>query len=312
MSRRNAFLSSPKLWASIAALAGRTPGRNLVAVPYVGAGASKQLKLRRGDVLLTALTKHNCRTGAVCPAELRAFRDRGVRLYQQADLHAKVYLLGSNLVVTSANLSGPARDLLDEVGVLSTERNWVRDARAWFRARLTQPVTPKWLEECERVYRPPRVPRLGLRSQKGAQAPAMRVWLMYLTTIDPPEDEKDIRDAGETVARQRKAARTTIEWIRFTGTHRFLDRVSDGDAIVQVWKEDAAAALQVYPSARLLHHRTKRGRGRRVVYCLSKNRRIVGLYAGTRSRRRAHRRDCGSDYLGSYGKFAEPEVSEHS
>jgi len=266
MSQGKTFLSSPRLWTTIAALAGRTPGHNLVAVPYVGAGASKQLKLRRGDILLSALTKPNCRVGAVCPAELRAFGDRGVRLYQQADLHAKVYLLGDTLIVTSANLSGAARDHLDEVGVLSTERNWVREAKAWFRARLTQPVTPKWLEECERVYRPPRRPAMGRRSRNGAKAPAMRVWMMHLSSIDPPEDEEDLRNAGEAVARQRKAARATVEWIRFTGTPRFLDRMSDGDVIVQVWKEDARAAVEVYPLVRLLHRRTRRGRRGRVVY----------------------------------------------
>ncbi len=266
MSPRKGFLNSPQLWTTIAALARRSRGRNLVGVPYVGAGASKQLKLRRGDILLSALTKRNCRTGSVCPAELRAFRDRGVRLYQQADLHAKVYLLGSALIVTSANLSGAARDLLDEVGVLTTERHWIREAKAWFRARLTQPVTPKWLEQCERVYRPPRGPLVGRRSQNGVGTPAMRVWLMNLSPIDPPEDEEGIRRAGEAVARQRKAPRATVEWIRFKGTHRFLDRLSDGDVIVQVWKEDGGAGVEVYPSARLLHRRTRRGRRGRVVY----------------------------------------------
>jgi hypothetical protein len=202
----------------------------------------------------------------VCPAELRAFRDRGVRLYQQADLHAKVYLLGGALIVTSANLSGAAWGLLDEVGVLSSERDWMREARAWFRARLTQPVTPKWLEECERVYRPPHRPPVGRRLRSSAKAPTMRVWLMNLSSIDPPEDEEGIRNAGEAVARQRKGPRATIEWIRFTGKPRFLDRLSDGDVIVQVWKDDGGATEEVYPSARLLHHRTGRGRRGRVVY----------------------------------------------
>lgn len=266
MSERRAFLSSPRLWTTISSLAGKAAGRNWVAVPYVGPGAANQLRLRRGDVLLSALTKQNCRTGAVCPAALRAFRDRGVRLYQQADLHAKVYLLGSTLIVTSANLSGAARDALDEAGAVSTERKCVQDARAWFRVRLTQPVTPKWLEECERVYRPPRGPRGGRKPQPGAKTPAMRVWLMRLSSVDPPANEQDIRDAGEAVARERKAPGTTIEWIRFAGTPQFLARLSDGDAIVQVWKEDGRAEVEVCASARLLHHRTRRGRTRRFVY----------------------------------------------
>src|SRR4030095_3192839 len=105
MNQRQVFLSSPLLWTTIAALCARNRGRNLVAAPYVGAGASRLLKLGRGDVLLSALTKPNCRSGAVCPAELKALQERGVRLYQQADLHAKVYLLGKTLIVASANLS---------------------------------------------------------------------------------------------------------------------------------------------------------------------------------------------------------------
>src|SRR5215469_6276114 len=161
MAKRKAFLTSRQLWSTIGDLARRSRGHNLVAVPYVGAGASKQLNLRRGDVLLCALTKGNSRAGAICPAELRMFGNRGVRLYQQADLHAKVYLLGGTLIVTSANLSGAARDILDEVGIISTDREWVREGKAWFHARLTQPITPHWLKECEQAYRPPRVPLLG-------------------------------------------------------------------------------------------------------------------------------------------------------
>ena len=237
-----------------------------MAVPYVGARASKQLNLRRGDILLCALTKANCRAGAVCPAELRVFQDRGVRLYQQADLHAKVYLLNRTLIVTSANLSGAARDVLDEIGVVSTDRDWVREVKAWFRARLTQPVTPEWLKECEQVYRPPRGPLLGPKSRNGPKTPAMRVWLMNLSSIDPPADEQAIRKTGETIAKQRKTPRSTVEWLRFAGKPQFLERLSDGDAIVQIWKDGSRSALNVYPSARLLHYRMSRGRRGRVAY----------------------------------------------
>lgn len=267
MNQRQVFLSTPGLWARIAALARRNRGRNLVAVPYVSAGASKLLKLGRGDVLLSALTKANSRSGAVCPAELRKLSERGVHLYQQADLHAKVYLLGRTLIVCSANLSGPSRDRLDETGVLSTERSCVREARAWFRARLTQPVMPKWLKECERVYRPPRNPVGGRGSRNGPDVPAMRVWLMHVSPIDPPDEEATTRKAGEAIARQRKTRGTSLEWLRFTGRPRFLDRASDGDAIVQVWEEARGQGLEVYPLARLLHHRMGRsGQKGRVVY----------------------------------------------
>ncbi len=267
MSQRQVFLSSPGLWNTIVALAGRSRGRNLVAVPYVSAGASKLLKLGRGDVLLSALTKANCRSGAVCPAELTTFREQGVRLYQQADLHAKVYLLGKTLIVSSANLSGPSRDRLDETGVLSTERSCIREAMAWFRARLTQPVMPKWLKECERVYRPPRNPMGGRRSRSGPDVPAMRVWLMRLSSIDPPEEEAAIRKAGEAIARERKTRGTSLEWLRFTGQPRFLDRASDGDAIVQVWEKTPGRGLEVYPLATLLHRRIGRtGQKGHVVY----------------------------------------------
>lgn len=267
MNQRQVFLSTPSLWTTIAAPARRNRGRNLVAVPYVSAGARKLLKLGRGDVLLSALTKANCQSGAMCPSELRTFRDQGVRLYQQADLHAKVYLLGRTLIVCSANLSGPSRDRLDETGVLSTERSCVREAMAWFRARLIQPVMPKWLKECERVYRPPRNPVGGRRSRNGPDLPAMRIWLMRVSPIDPPDEEAAIRKAGEAIARQRKTRGTSVEWLRFTGRPRFLDRASDGDAIVQVWEGGRGQGLEVYPLARLLHHRMGRlGQKGRVVY----------------------------------------------
>jgi hypothetical protein len=264
MNQRQVFLSSPLLWTTIAALAARNRGRNLVAAPYVGAGASRLLKLGRGDVLLSAVTKPNCRSGAVCPAELKALQERGVRLYQQADLHAKVYLLGKTLIVASANLS---RDRLDETGVLSTERSCLRDAMVWFRARLTQPVMSQWLEECARVYRPPRNPMGGRRARNRPDVPAERVWLMRLSPIDPPEEEASIRKAGEAIAKQRKTRGSSVQWLRFAGRPQFLDRVSDGDVVIQVWEENRGKGLEVYPLAKLLYHRVGRPRRNgRVVY----------------------------------------------
>src|SRR4051812_20385958 len=88
------FVASADLWPSVKKLAGLCRGPRTIVSAYLGSAASRILPLRRGDVLLCALSLGNCRAGNVYPSEIRALLRRGVKVYAQANLHAKVYVFG--------------------------------------------------------------------------------------------------------------------------------------------------------------------------------------------------------------------------
>jgi hypothetical protein len=115
------FLDRYDLWGTLRGLARRTKRPRYVAVPYLGRDGAALLSLSRGDVLICALTEQNSKNGSVCPAEIAALQRRGVRVYLQPDLHAKIYLFGKTSIVGSPNLSKTSRDYLDEAALMTTD-----------------------------------------------------------------------------------------------------------------------------------------------------------------------------------------------
>jgi len=267
--RQPRLLESDDLWTSLRRLARGTSGRRLVAVPFVGQGGSRLLSLRRGDALLCALTKAHCRSGSVCPAELRILRRRGVKLYQQPNLHAKVFLFGRLAIVGSPNLSLNSRDGLDEAAALVTDSRFVRGVRQWFKGRLTEGISPGWLRECERAYRPPHTARRREGRKDQRVFVGRRVWIVGVKMMDFPEDEASAYRAGESAARRRLSREqgADIESIRWTRADGFPQRMEEGDLMIQVFDDGNGTRRRVHPAGKLLTiKRTRSSRGAVVHY----------------------------------------------
>jgi hypothetical protein len=266
------FLYGSNLWLTIKNLAQKTKRRILIAAPYIGQDSARILPLRKGDVLLCALTKFNSKTGAVCPVEIEKLQKRGVAVYLRASLHAKIYLLGSAAIVCSANLSrNSAR--LDEAGILIRDRKIVKGIREWFDARLGEPVTPNWLEECKKAYRPPKSifglsPVRKNQKQKIAQ---QKMWLIGTRPIEFPADEKVAQQKGYQEAREHLSRPRIyyVESIRMIGETRFSRQARQEDTIVQIWGESNKTKLtdEVYPHGKLLNKKVTRNKlGNKVTY----------------------------------------------
>lgn len=273
-----AFLDREQLWTTLQQRARIGKGKNLVAVPYVGTGAAKLLPLGAGDVLLCALTEGNCRNGSVNPDELYALRKRGVRLFIRADLHAKVYLLGTRLIVGSANLSVNSRDALDEAGLHTSDKSVVKRARTWFAERMAEPVTPAWLAYCKKIHRPAKAPgRERARKNASSLPRARRVWLLRAEYWDAfPESELAAVESASRVAARRLEdhKQYEVDHIRFTGKSRFLDLIQQGDVLIAVCDN------KVYPHGRVLGiKRTKtpnQGLATHIFYEAPKNPETIG------------------------------------
>jgi phosphatidylserine/phosphatidylglycerophosphate/cardiolipin synthase-like enzyme len=220
------FLSSAELWPTLKGLARGSREQRVAVTAYLGTGASKMLPLRDGDVLLCALSLANSRAGNVNPAEIRALMNRGVKVYSQADLHAKVYLLGDCAVVCSANMSAHSEQRLDEAGAVIRGRA-VHEIRRWVNQRLGSPVQPLFLIKCEKVYRPPRFDgaaptKRGENSQNARDLD--RLWLVQTdATEDYPEEELKAATAGVIAAQKRleRPRLDEIDSVRWTGNDLF-------------------------------------------------------------------------------------------
>jgi hypothetical protein len=261
------FLTQECLWPTLKELAEGCQQRKMVAVPYIGKDGAKPLKLNEGDVLICALTEANARKGLVCPDEIARLRRKGVRVYIQDHLHAKVYLIGRAAVVCSANLSQSSINNLDEAGLLITDQKVTPSIRAWFKERMGQEVTPEWLEYCKGVYKPPKIEG---ESSNGRKPNGVRTgtWLIRVGDEDYPEDEASAYEAGYREAKKRLSRGKVfkIEDIRWTDhSGNFPKMARRGDLIIQIY-ERSGGQVVVCPHGKLLGKKSLTRNGRPITY----------------------------------------------
>jgi hypothetical protein len=230
------FLGSDDTWKTLRSISRHRNCPLYVATPFLGDGAGKLLHLKRGDVLVVALTIANSRNGSVCPKEIARLQAKGVKVFLSPVLHAKVLLCGRKVVVGSANLSQTSFRVLDEAAIITTNPTVVKHSRAWFQQRILEEVSPKWLAACAKEWHPPRG-GFGLRGGKSPRPAGSTLWLMGLSfSEDYPEDELAVEQKGAAEAKRQLSDPSTFkeQSIRWTGRDAFLGQIRKGDRVVQI------------------------------------------------------------------------------
>jgi hypothetical protein len=261
------FLDSKNLWQELKTISRERDCPLYVAVPYLGPGAGKLLHLKRGDVLVVALTVENSRNGSVSPAEIEQLQKKGVDVFLARYIHAKVVLCGRKAVVSSANLSKHSSDKLDEAGLLTTDAKVIKQIDYWFQERMGQRVGPAFLRDCAKAYRPPKA-GMG-RTTKGRIARAASgVWLLNVQLLEQfPEDETAVAERGITQAEKglSDATKFKVFPIRWPGKERFLGRIQKGDSVIQINTQTAFPYVEE-PVQLIGIRKTKSRRGIPVTY----------------------------------------------
>jgi hypothetical protein len=267
------------LWVRLRGLCARR-GPRLVAVPFVGQGASKRLCLRAGDLLVTRCDLGAVRAGLTDPKEIVKYISAGVEVHSAAALHAKVFVLGRAAIVGSSNVSSASETQLIEAGIESDDPRVVRACSGFVRELRGDVVG---LEEAKRLvasYRPPRGTggpkqrRPRTRLEPG-QTP---LWALGLTRCDYEDEDSRQSTAAEADARQRMSSRRTFRLDEFLWTGRVPFRVRDR---VIMCTEESRNKILVDPPARVLAVRAYKSRGR--------HRAIVWVELRTGLRRRSAR-----------------------
>jgi hypothetical protein len=256
------FLANEDTWHQLKAISRNRNHPLYVAVPFLGSGGGKLVHLKRGDVLVVALTLANARNGTVCPAEIQRLQSKGVRVFLWDRLHAKVLLCGGKAIVGSANLSHGSVARLDEAAILTTDSSVVKYVRAWFKQRMSELITPKWLDVCAGVYKPPKS-SFGPRVMSTKHATEEALWLLGVQPTKYPEDEAGVVESGTAQAKRRLSdpQNSKVESIRFPGDDRFRE----GDKVIQIMR--TANSHYVEELAKLIRiRRSKSRRGTAVAY----------------------------------------------
>lgn len=258
------------LWSRLTALAQRSNGA-FVAVPYFSTGASKLLPLKKGSTLVVRFDREAVSCGQVNPKEVIQLIKAGVEVHACANLHAKIFLFGSTVIVGSANVSSSSANSLIEAGVEVKARRFAATCRRFVESLAGDKVGLEFARTMVRLYRPPQ----GESARHSKARKVRRVlprhsdlWLvplvsMYWNDIDYVQEEAGWSRAEKALTNPRKSEIETFVW----WGPGFLDSVKRGERVLMATKMDKRKVL-VSPPGRVLDIRRYRDKSRRkaIVY----------------------------------------------
>jgi hypothetical protein len=177
-------------------------------------------------------------------------------------LHAKVVLADKTLICGSANVSKRSQLVLDEAAVLTTELAAIRRAEEFLERLCTEPVGDKYLQECKRIYKPPRV--VASRSTgvlRQGRTEHAKLWLVNLSYGEVPDAESDRYEVGETKAEDLiKGKNSTSDSFHWPFEPKMAGELELGDWIIQMIKQEDGKIVVCSPGRFLFTDRYVRDR----------------------------------------------------
>ena len=190
------------IWTEITAVAKASQKPCLAAVAYFAKGASSQLPLPEGSRLVVNASDWNVKSGATCPAELLKLFKRGVRIFNEPSLHAKVFVFGKTAYVGSTNVSKTSAEDRIEAALRTTDSSVMPPMEAAFQRELG----PERLKDLQKLYRDPQVPggKRGKTTARRKQGPTIpRVFLVQLESKDSLKNSRHCAIQARSRRRRR-------------------------------------------------------------------------------------------------------------
>jgi hypothetical protein len=248
-----AFLTNESLWQTQFDRI-KAASRVDAAIAYFGQGGAKLLPLRSGHRLILDLSAATVRAGASDPREVEKLIRRGVLVFTRRNLHAKIVVADNSVIAGSANVSRRSQGVLDEAAILTTDPIAVRRAREFIGRLCTEPVRPKYLEECKRIYKPPHFDSVRAggtgRQQRATHA---KLWLLNLQDASIPKSEIERHEVGKAKAEKlvKDHCRSTTDSSRWPFKPKMASELNFGDWIIHIITDDEKR-IAVYPPGQFL------------------------------------------------------------
>ncbi|HUC83482.1 MAG TPA: phospholipase D-like domain-containing protein [Flavisolibacter sp.] len=232
------FLSD-NLWVTLHNLSKKSK-RTKVAVAYFGKGASDQLNLKKGDILLVAMDLNNVRSGQVSPHEIQKLYDKGVSIFNLPNLHAKIYVFDKKAVITSANVSSHSANHLLEAAILTDDKTIFQDAELFIHENCIEKIEQDYIELCKENYNPPK--NFGAKRQPQAKnnfrGKLSRLWVISTKPVDFTDDDYEVLKKEEAIFEKKISNKRTFELtdIKYPIRDKFVNSVNEGDILIEIVK----------------------------------------------------------------------------
>ncbi len=233
-----------KVWSRVNRLL-RKRDNKIAAIAYVSKGTP--LSFRDGDVLVCDASDHAIKSGETDAATLKRFLNDGAQLYSCPNLHAKILISGSSVVIGSANLSASSENYLLEASLFTTRSQIRSQANALVHniIEVSTPINDVFINHITslpvtRQFRSPANSRKPKVKEVGN-----RYWIVNTRPLNKyPDEEEQYVEQGEEQARSlMKDPAADVYWMRWTGDNRFRRLAKSGDTVIEVVRHKRKARV---------------------------------------------------------------------
>lgn len=256
MGEYNTRLISEGLWQEVTAVP-RAGSATLAAIAYY---SQDLLKLKKGDTLVCDASEPTIKSGGTRAAVLLKLHHKGVKIYNQDTLHAKVVCIGSFALVGSANASNNSEDNLVEAAVLSQDSG----LRAQVLSLIAQLAQPENLLSTEMLIELTKIPVEQRKYPNKSAKPNVSLKgtsVAWWCSTSPMSDKRHKADATLRAKAAKKLEKRDdldlddLDFIRYTPRHRVAQAIKPGDRVIQSYasKPGVARTAKVQPPAAVVH-----------------------------------------------------------
>lgn len=224
------------LWEQIIQVSKESKKKH-IAVAYLGQGASKIIKMHKGDTLVVDMSLASVRGGRTDPKEVEKYIKAGVSVFSCANLHAKIYVFDKTAIVGSGNLSNNSLSLLVEAGIITCEKEAVSNALGFIKSIQVEPVTPEYVKLCKKNYRPSGFNGLKKKNLNVKGTPIYsRLWLEGTCDAEFTSEEhsfvaKESISAIKKISNKKRYELMPIGW---NGKSKFTKYAKEGDQMIRI------------------------------------------------------------------------------
>lgn len=263
-------LLGSNIWRTITAAAKRS--RADVAVAYFGSGGADLLPLRSGSTLTVDMSKVAVVSGQTNPKEIRKLLKRNIMVHSVENLHAKVFVFNGKAVLGSTNVSHNSAENLVEAALETSDSRLISSLRSFVRSLHGESVTPQYVKEMEKLYRPP---KFGNPKRGSTPIPTHERVIVVQTVHAVFNNEENAQNREGLRAAKTKLRNTVtskVENFLCEGSCRYRK----GDILLQVFTQGRKTT--VCPQGRVIYLRPfLSGHERKSLVYLEINRKSRGM-----------------------------------
>ncbi len=250
------------IWQKVNKLFARRQTK-IACIAYVTSG---NLQLTKGDILICDASDYEIKFGATSAKVLDAYFKKGVVIYSNQNVHAKLLLTDSFLVIGSANLSNRSAETLIESAVVTEDDILLSQVKSFchnlIEEKGTVALTRKHIDRLLKIEVVKRPFKPGTKSKTRAKKFGSRYWYVSLGDLSDREYKRvegRIDESKMKVIEKSEYSNDDISSIYFKNSTNFSSLAKEGDQVMMNWHNKSRTRRWVFPFATILRIDRKRG-----------------------------------------------------